>query len=110
LRRLATVYDTKSDYKSEIDVQRKLVKLDANDMNAAMSVPRLYDKMDQLDTAITESKKIVDSNLPDAGANNNARILYAELLVKKKDYTGALAQYAELIKSKDAPTKSSGYY
>ena len=68
LRRLANAYDSQNDYKSEIEVYRKLVKLEAKSVPTAMFIPRLYDKMDQLDTAIAESKKIVDANPADTGA------------------------------------------
>jgi len=71
-----------------------------------MAIPRLYDKMNQLDTAIEESKKIVDAHPTDI----NARTQYADFLVKKKDFDGALVQYAELTKNSDASIKGNGYY
>jgi len=106
LRRLANVYDSQKDYKNEIDTYRKLVKAEKGDVRTAMNIPRLYDQMGQLDTAITESKALVDANPNDSAA----RTQYGDLLAKKKDYDGALAQYAELIKSDDAATKGSGYF
>jgi oligopeptide transport system substrate-binding protein len=60
----------------------------------------------QLDTAIAESRKLVDANPKDT----SVRVQYGELLGKKKDWTGAIAQYAELIKSEDLSTKCYGYY
>jgi len=106
MRQMAMVYDTKSDYKSEIETYQKMSKLDPKDTQSAMSIPRLYDKMGQLDTAITESKKLVDANPKDTPT----RVQYAEFLAKKKDWPGALAQYAELIKSTDVSTKGYGYF
>lgn len=106
LQSLAAAYDSKKDYMSEIDAYRKLLVADPKDTRAAMSIPMLYDKAGQLDTAIAEGKKLVDANPSDT----NMRVQYGELLGKKKDWTGAIAVYAELIKSKDVSTKAYGYY
>lgn len=106
LRRLATVYDTKGDFAAEIDTYRKICALNPKDTLAPRSIPRLYDKMGQLDTAIAESKKLVDASPKD----NDARVQYGDLLGKKKDWTGAIAQYTELTKGENAQQKSRGYF
>lgn len=104
--RLAAAYDAKKDYTSEIAQYRKLCELDPKDIQSAITVARVYDKAEQLDNALAEIKKVAEANPKD----NSAHAYYGDLLVKKKDWTGALAQYGELTKSTETRWKSYGYF
>ena len=106
LQAIATIYGTQGNYDAEIETYRKLHDADPQNIYYVTKIPAIYEKAGKLDLAIDEAKKLVEAN-PRTEAY---RSTLADLLVKKQDYDGALAQYAELTNSSQIGTKAQAWF